>query len=121
MKILGVDFGKKRIGLSISEGFLSQPYSTIKFDSYQKVFEKLKEIVKKEEVELVVVGIPDPDSIGAKDFGDRLSTLLKIKVRFVDETLTSFEAQGLNKSGKYSEDEIAAALILERYLEETKK
>ena len=122
MAILGIDFGKKKIGLSISEGILASPYQTLQFKSFEDLREKLLVIVEKEDVHSLVVGVPEQDRIGAKKFGEKLSRTLKIPVNFIDETLTTFEAQKFKiKKGSDKEDQIAASLILQSFLEELNK
>lgn len=119
MAILGIDFGKRKIGLSISQGVLAQPFQTIKFKSYQDFTNQLAKIIKDEGVETLVVGIPEKDRIGAKKFGERISRFFKMPVKFIDETMTTFEAGKFKtKRGVDKEDQIAASLILQTYLEE---
>lgn len=118
MAILGIDFGKKKVGLSISDGFLASPYQTLRFKNQQELLKKISLIIKEEKVDLIVVGLPDPDRIGAGVFGQKLSKFLKVKTVFIDETLTTFEAQRIQtKRNEEKEHQIAASLILKTYLE----
>src|SRR3989338_11299070 len=61
MRILGIDYGSKRIGLAISdeEGLLAFPYLTLETEQLKKErYNLLKEICKKESVEKIVIGLP---------------------------------------------------------------
>lgn len=120
MSILGIDFGKRKIGLSISEGYLASPYSTLQFQSLQQIASELQKIINKEGVDLLVIGLPSPDRIGAEKFGQKLAKLLNIQVEFIDETLTTQEAQKLRRKAS-KEDELAASLILQSYLSHEEK
>src|SRR3989339_1818369 len=57
-RILGIDFGTTRIGLSLSDPLqiLAQPYDTLTNDSH--LIPRLAEIIKRQEVSLIVVGMP---------------------------------------------------------------
>jgi putative Holliday junction resolvase len=133
LRILGVDWGSKRIGLAIAEsehGIVSPrsnlvPTGTLKLDA-----QNILDAAKREEAGLVVVGLPiEPD--GQEGKMARLVRQLAgniegvLPVAFVDETLTSVEAisamaeAGLKASERRKKvDAEAACRILERYLEQ---
>lgn len=111
--LLGIDHGLKNIGLAISEGSLAQPYKTI-----HKATE-LEKITKDLKVTKIIVGISEGKSKDrAIGFGKKLKNMLGLPVEFVDETLSTHEAglpagrQGGKDHGK------AAAIILQRYLDD---
>jgi len=117
MKILGVDFGTKNIGLAIAEEGLVEPYGEVK-----NLFKEIKEICKREKIEKIVVGISEGKSATfAKKFAQRLANLTCLPVELTDETLTTHDAlvkmKTVGKKWRKKTDAIAAALILERYLE----
>lgn len=118
MKILGIDFGLSKMGLALSEGSLSEPYGIISAQGWEKT---LKRICEEERIEKIVVGLAG-DKIGEKQsqFGQKLAKLMGLSVEFQDETLTSQEALAkMRQIGKKIKDEdaIAAALILQSYLD----
>lgn len=123
MKILGVDFGLKRIGLAFAESELAEPLSVIEFDS--KTVEKILAICQQYEVEEIIIGMPEGRLIpSVKKFGQKLLSLTKLPVSFQDETLTSREAiakmieAGRGKRTRRSrQDAIAATIILQNYLD----
>jgi putative Holliday junction resolvase len=144
MKFLGIDYGTKRIGAAISDEnqMLAFPKEIVLND--KNVFEKIGEIIKKENVGEIVVG----ESV---DFSGKLNALsgrievfiLELQEKFnlpvhkQKEFLTSVEARrskngkmGLSPSQAHSKvkqiksgriDASAAALILQRYLDRRKK
>jgi len=126
MKILGVDYGKSKIGLAIAddESRLALPYSTIRFESEKEAIEKLEKIIKSEDVEKIVVGLPNGEiALKAKDFGKLLGGI-GFNVLYQDETFSTKEAQKMSieagikrKKRKANEDAYAAALILQDYLD----
>lgn len=125
MKVLGIDIGKKRIGVAISdeEGKFAFPLKVVEVDE-EKVVDKIEEIGEREGAELIVVGIPY--SLKGKitpstEFAQLVAKKLRekgLRVEEVDERLTTREAEkiiGKGRKGKI--DKISAALLLQVYLE----
>lgn len=136
-RILGIDFGSKRIGLSLSDplGIIATPYATIQND--KSVWGRLKQIVGKESVSYIVVGMPrnlkGEQSHKAKEveaFIARLKSETTLEVFTWDERYTTMIAQqtlidmNMNKKGRNAKsgqlDSMAAALILQSFLDSTK-
>ncbi len=124
MRILGIDYGKKKIGLAVSDGPLAEPLKVIRFKTKEEAIKKVEKVVKVEQVEQLVVGVSE-GKMGeeSKRFGEKLKRTLDIAVEFQDETLSSIEAQRLSieagikrKKRKEMEDAYSAALILQNYL-----
>lgn len=118
-KILGVDFGERRIGLAVAEGRLAEPFSIL------EVTDPLSQIVKiceQEKIEKIVLGLP-LGSKKIKKFGQKLAAATKLKIVFWDETLTSEEAlakmiqAGKSRKRRRKLDDISAAIILQEYLD----
>jgi len=132
-RILGLDFGEKRIGVSISDPLriTAQPLSTIQYFSVQNLWGKIDQLWNNYEIEKVVVGLPlnmngsfGPSAEKAKNFGSEIESRFKIAVEFWDERLTSFEAKktiqqfGKKPSKRKGQiDKLAAVLILQGYLD----
>jgi putative Holliday junction resolvase len=95
------------------------------FRKDQRLFCRLKKLIGQYEVAGIVVGLPEGELVGeVKRFGRKLRQQLKQPVWFVSESLTSQEAIGkMIQAGKprqfraKMEDAVAAALILQTYLE----
>jgi len=118
MKILGIDWGEKRIGLAVSEGKFAEPYGAV------SSFEELARVVKKEGIGRAVLGVPEgKHEKRVRRFGERIGKELKIFVELRSEVLTSRQAlQKMIEAGKPRKsraqlDAAAAALLLQEYLD----
>lgn len=127
MKLLGIDYGRKKIGLAVgdSESKFAEPLSVIKFENEDQAVLKIGQYAKVEKVEKIIIGISE-GKMGkeSKAFGKELESRLGIPVVYQDETLTSKDAQSLSieaginrKKRKKMEDAFSAAILLQRYLE----
>ena len=130
MKLLGIDYGQKRIGLAVARGGMAFPFKTLVKDSRDKLFSELLGIIKSEGVEGIVLGLP-LDMEGAQtlttrqvlNFRDSLARRTELPIHMVNEALTSFDARDrLREAGvparkqKEMLDQMAAVCILEIYL-----
>lgn len=123
-KYLGVDFGLKRIGLSLSEGELASPFKIIEVKSLQDSLNKIEDIAEKESVEYIIVGFPE-GQIG-RIVGKFVKLLQNkgLNVSVADETLSSKHAMakmiklGISKDKRRRNDDFSAAEILQNYLDE---
>jgi len=129
--ILGIDFGRARIGLAISDELrlLAHPLQTISADKTSLV--KIAEIVRERNVDKVVVGVPRHMSgeVGeaakaALEFASKLRSELPCAVETWDERLTTVAAErALRDAGKKTRntrhvvDQVAAQMILQGYLD----
>lgn len=125
MKILGIDYGLKKIGLAVAEGMLAEPLTVLKVNSDAEGVKKVAQVVKVEQVEQVVIGISEGKTAEiTKQFVEKLQDKLSVPVELFDETLSTHEAQGLSreagmnrKKRKNMEDAFAAAVLLQNYLD----
>jgi len=122
MAVLGVDFGQRRIGLALSEGFLARPYDVLQND--QNFFSRLKAICVREAIEKIVLGLPEGENQAkVKKFAKEVKNKVDLPIFFVSEVMSSKEAQKRliqsGRSRKYRRsviDAASAAVILESYL-----
>lgn len=120
-KYLGVDYGKKIIGLAISEGELASPYKLVEVGGLEDAVKKVLDHAKYEGVDVVVVGMPESGE--AHQMTKRFTAEVRkhLPVVEVDETLTSKKARQLlvqlGKNSRGREDATAAAIILQGYLD----
>ena len=133
MRIMGLDYGKKRIGVAVSDplGWIAQGVEVVVFSSLASALERIMELIKEYETERIVVGLPvnmngsyGPSAEAAKEFAGRLTAVTGLPVEFWDERLTTVEAEKLlvgadiNRAKRRQViDKIAAALILQGYLD----
>ncbi len=131
--VLGLDIGLRRVGVAGCDGLglLATELTTINRTSFKDDVEAFRKIVAEREANLLVVGIPYTmnGEIGfqAKQvikYAKRLSKALELPLEFVDERLTSIEAEEqLRESKKFSQynkgliDKRAAAIILQQWLD----
>ncbi len=126
-QILGIDFGKAKVGLSLAdnETKMAFAYEILKNDKNFK--ESLAEIIKKESVGKAVIGIPSYNNgetieSEVRKLGEFLENSLKIKVFYQNEMFTSKMAQanlrerGLKNVSK-SDDQESARIILQEWLD----
>lgn len=118
MAVLGIDFGKRRIGVAIAERDVAYPLTTITVESQKEALEKLINIISNHKAEKVVFGLPNPDRIGAMEFAKLLENLINIPIMFQDESLSSVKSlEKLRKKKKIVSkkdiDSMSAVLILQ--------
>lgn len=134
MRCLGLDVGDKRIGVALCDplGILASPLTIIDRQDESVVVEAIVRIIDQKGVELIIVGLPltMDGGIGAQaekvnTFAHTLRNSTKVPMEFIDERLSTFlakqlirEAGSRKRRGKKPDDAIAAAVILQRYLEE---
>ena len=126
MRILGIDYGKVKIGVSLATSMLAEPLGVIRYKIPSEVFTKLEKIVEKESIEEVVIGISEGGmEEETREFARLLKAKLSLPVHFQDETLTtkdaqirSIEANIKRKKRKELEDAYAATVMLQSYLDQ---
>ncbi|MFC2063132.1 Holliday junction resolvase RuvX [Chloroflexota bacterium] len=131
---LGLDIGDKRIGVAMGDpdGILASPLTIINRVGDEELdIKAITDIIDQHQVKQVIVGLPlsMDGSIGSQAekvtaFTQRLAQHTEVPVEFRDERLTTVAAQRLMKTAskktrqKARDDAIAAAIILQRYLDE---
>jgi putative holliday junction resolvase len=103
MRTLGIDFGERRIGLALSdpEGRLAVAWRSLARASDRAAVDEIAALAAAEEVEALVVGEPRRVADGAetaagrraRTFGERLARATGLPVEWIDEALTSREAE----------------------------
>lgn len=136
MRIMGLDYGSKTVGVALSDALMltAQPYETIVRKDENKLRQtlaRIETIVKEMDVERIVLGLPVNmnDTVGDRaektmEFQLMVERRTGLKVVLWDERLTTIEADEiLSESGVPREnrkayiDQIAAVLILREYME----
>ena len=131
-KVLGIDYGERRIGIAISDSLkiIATPLTVIDRKK-QNYLETIQQIIIENNVELIIVGLPitlkGNQSIQTNKTNIFINELLKkidIPIQTIDERLTSQEAEkiliqkgiktGHNKS---KIDQLSAIIILQEYLD----
>lgn len=130
-KVLGLDIGKKRIGISMSDimGMIAHPVETISREPENIAIEKIKKLCKDNNIKTIVAGLPKNmnNTIGEQaqdciDFTNNFKD--EYEIVFEDERLTSRQAEYiLAQTGrKYTKDKKlvdlkSACIILQQFLD----
>lgn len=133
---MGVDYGDKRIGIALTDALciISSPFEVYKNVGEEDALNHLNQIIKQYDVDDIAMGLPlNMDGTEGeratihRDFGKKLEKLSGVKVNYVDERLTSAEAEDiLIASGVRREkrkeliDKISAQIILQTYINNIK-
>jgi len=132
-RILGIDYGERRVGLAVSDPLeiIAKPLRVIDRKNTSNIFSEILIIVKQRNVSKIVVGLPltlkgkySEQTKVVHNFIDQLKQVVNIPVVHIDERLSSLAAiRSLNELGiktghqKGRIDETAAAIILQEYLD----
>jgi putative Holliday junction resolvase len=130
---MALDVGDRNIGVAISDALLltAQARPTVRRKDLKADLEILRRMAEENEVHEIVVGQPlhmdgktSPQSEKVARFVEQLRMVLDLPIVFLDERLTSFEAEqhleqmGLNwRQRREHVDKIAAMIILQNYLD----
>lgn len=133
MRVLAIDHGTKRMGIAVSDELkmIAQPLEYIQAEPFAKFLDRLKEILREKEVELIVVGLPrnmdgsyGPAALKVQEFVAALKSALTLPIQMWDERLTSAQANRFLLQGnvrraqrKEKVDKTAAAILLQAYLD----
>lgn len=133
ISVLGLDVGRKRIGVAGCDGLglMAIGLTTIVRTSYHRDLEQIRQLVATREVKQLVVGLPytmaGQIGVQAKQvqkFANRLGQELGLPVEYMDERLTSVEAENQLRAQKrfssYNKalvDQQAAQIILQQWLD----
>jgi putative pre-16S rRNA nuclease len=132
-RLLGIDLGRARVGLAISDelGLLAHPLETLRTGSAKELAQRIADLVRKKQVERVVVGLPRnmDGTMGdaaneALAFAEKLRGHVPCPVVTWDERLTTVAAdRALREAGRSTRttrgvaDQVAAQMILQGYLD----
>lgn len=134
---LGLDIGSKRIGIAGCDGtgLIASGLTTLSRSSFDQTVAQIRRFVEERQVQVLVVGLPYSmnGELGfqarqVQKFATRLSIALGLPVEYVDERLTSVQAEQLLVAQKRSPsrnkalvDRTAASLILQQWLDERRQ
>ena len=134
MRYLAIDYGDKRTGLAMCDAgeTIVTPLSVIQ--SQKELLRKIADIVRKENVEAIVLGLPlnmddseGPQTKFVLKFAEQLRQHFDIPIHFQDERLSSFTAEEKLAPADFTRgkkrkhlDAVAAAAILEAFLQAKK-
>ena len=134
MKIVSIDYGKARIGMARSDalGMLASPIGTVHEKNFRIQLEKVAEIIKNENAEKVVYGLPlNMDGTEGetaelvREFAEKRKVLTNVPYEFIDERLSTVSAHRIlndvsmsgSKKRKNVVDTVSAVILLQAYLD----
>ncbi len=133
MRILGLDFGEKKIGVAVSDplGWTAQGVEVIRRESVKKDIARLKQLIASWEVDKIVMGMPrrtdgsyGPEADRVKGFVAKLEREIDIPVEYWDERFSTVSAERVLLEGDVRRekrrlvvDKVAASVILQAYLD----
>lgn len=125
---LGIDWGERKIGLALAHDETRVAVAYGMLENNTELFSKLKEILEKEEIGMVIVGVPrygEKEKHPARLLGEKIWEQFGVEVSFQDEMFTSKLAQGNLVLQGYrgvgqNDDAEAAKILLEGWLEQGK-
>lgn len=132
MRLLGIDYGSRRVGVALgdTETKIASPWTVITSDERLDVLRRIHDIVDRERIDAVVVGIPRPlrggdeENRQIRETRSFISDLVTqgLIVHEADEALTSkmASAQMAERGEKGKRDDLAAANILQSWLDRSR-
>ncbi len=134
-RIMALDVGEKRVGVAVSDplGITAQPLSVLKREDFEKLMQTLRELIDEFGVGKMVVGVPynmrgEKGRSAGKimEFIELMKKNIDIEVDLMDERFSTafseramLEADARRKKRKENIDKVAAAVILQGYLDKT--
>lgn len=134
MRVLALDVGDRRIGVALSDptGTIATPLMTIHRVAEKRDQEAIADLVREHAVDLIVMGLPKTlrDELGYQarrvmGFGERLAKVVEVPITYWDERHSTVDAERIvrargRRRGRIPReglDEVAAAVILQFYLD----
>ena len=133
MKLLGIDYGQRRIGVAASDetGTLALPLEQVDAEPLARACERIAAMARERGVERIVVGMPrnmdgsyGPAAEGVRAFVAELKKFVSVEIVTWDERLSTAQAERAMLEADYSRkrrraqrDALAAQLILQNYLD----
>lgn len=125
MRTLGIDLGRSRTGLALSDpvGVTCRPFAILAEHDEGRLIAKIAAVVREENVGQIVIGLPRPLSGGTNrqsdtvvSFSERLADAVHVPVRMWDERFTSKLAEAGRPASRACDD-VAACYMLQSYLD----
>ncbi len=132
-RVMALDLGEKRIGVAVSDELrlVAKSYAVVKRQSRREDFARYQNIITEQKITLLVIGLPitlggedSQKTTWVRDYADDLRGHITIPITFWDESLTTIEAEASlrergirGKKAKNRVDAVAAAFILQNYLD----
>jgi len=131
VSFLGLDLGRKRVGVALSHGIVAEAVKTLPYDEKNTTdfIKVIKDIIREQKVKTIVVGLPlgkngkDTDqSIWTQGQVEEHLVPLGLRIEFVEESFSTSSASDMleSKNRKALIDSYSAKIILEQFLNENR-
>lgn len=136
MKALGIDYGKVRVGLALSDisQTIASPLTVLSIKSPRDGARQILPVLQEHSIEVIIVGLPlllsgeeGEAAAGARKLAFELGKRTRIPIIFIDERFSSHAIESSMKKDGIDErkrrgnvDKFAATLILQTYLDRSK-
>jgi putative Holliday junction resolvase len=140
-RMLGLDVGSRRTGVAVSEGAVAVPLTIIEDESRNTVIARVLVLAEEQHARAIVVGLPvslsgeeHAQAKRTRSFGDALARATPLPIVYQDEVLSTADVAGsagrrtrsrtpeavhpARRRGPARVDDLAAAVILQRYIDE---
>jgi putative Holliday junction resolvase len=124
MRIIGIDFGERHIGLATADDRVPVAVPLATIDAAGDPVARIEEAVLEQGAQAVVFGLPlslsgaeGPQARRVREIADSLATRIDIPIEFQDERLTSAQAERAKGGKGARKDAIAASILLQAYLD----
>ena len=133
MRVLAIDHGTVRMGIAMSDELkmIAQPLEFIPAEPFSGFLDRFKELLREYEVELILLGMPrnmdgsyGEATLKVREFEAVLKNSIAVPIKTWDERLTSVQANRVLSEGRAKKkkkrqnvDAIAAAILLQSYLD----
>ncbi len=126
MRVAGIDYGTKRIGIALSDESqtLAREFAIY---SPKEFWQNIKNLIEEQAIERIILGLPLNMDGGITEktqevqaFNDELQERVTVPIEFMDERLSSVMAGNL-PGGRQNVDSLAAQIILQNYLDKNKQ
>jgi putative Holliday junction resolvase len=121
MKLLGIDFGTKNIGIAMTDesGEIAFPLKTL----HKNAISEIVEICSQENIEKIIIGLPinlqgetTASTTAVEIFINELKEKINISIETIDERLSTVQAYKIG-ANKKSADEVSAQILLQNFLD----
>lgn len=125
MKYLGIDWGLTKTGIAFANEKLAEPLVVIREKNVDELVKKIQKIIEQEDITELIVGVSEAEmGEHQEEFAEKLAIATGLRVHLADETLSSRDAQRMSieagkkrKTRREMEDAYAAAIMLQRWLD----
>ena len=131
-RLLGLDVGERRIGVAVSEGAVAVPLTIVEHTRRDEDIARIVALADEQEASAIIVGLPvrtdgaeGEQARLTRRFAEQLRSATPVPVSYQDELMSTIDAEAAARAGsrrsKRPLDDRAAAIILQRFIDEAER